>query len=97
MLSTQAIFYIARELYVMYYADGPHLDLAHTTKSASPYVHLAALVAMSMKLAYGIGSVPNLGTRYVQFPSSFRTLAHRGANTEFGHMISWSYDRLGVR
>jgi len=64
----QAVFYVARELFALYLADTPHMALSFATPSSSPYVYIAALVALAAKLAYGIGSAADLGARLPGLP-----------------------------
>lgn len=48
---------------MLYFIDSPTMHLSSCTPSTSPYISLVAVVCMALKLAYGIGSQPSLGTR----------------------------------
>ena len=60
----QGIFFIARELYRMYFCDSPLMSLSSRTLAYCPYLMLACVACMALKLGYGIGSEPSLGARW---------------------------------
>jgi hypothetical protein len=64
---------VARELYIMYLIDTPIMNLTQAVfpghvesamTSTSPYICLAALAVLALKLAYGVGNTPGGAPRW---------------------------------